>query len=869
MKSYVAILLGAAFGVFVAQSELVVLNTFNGGELSPHINARIDFKKYKSGCRRLENMICLPYGGVQKRSGTQYIAETKNSGVARLISMSIGVDQSYILEAGHEYIRFYADGVQIQTSSVPVEVVTPYSSNDVFTFQTAQFANEMYFTHPDYPVYKLTRETTDPTFIMEKVEWDYPPLLKENDDSDHTLQVAPFGSLYYFTLDCDDSGADGLYEYDHMQNGKPRYEKSGYSVRWNNDKWQIYEWPGDGELQYSTDDTDFPDEATGWTGTSVTFSTKTNGVIFGLLNEFAGGVIITSSEEIFTEDHIGSVWEISHPRTNNVLYIEGKNDFTSDSISVKGDWEFVVSGRQKWTGVAYLEVSDDDGESWAVLRQYFNDKDSDLYKSYERSGTETENDVFYRVRFDEETPSHDNYCVLTFTVHEPWHNGLVEITGFASSTVVTGTVDSVHGIVSTNETAKWSEAAFSDERGHPRSCEFYENRLMLGNTEYEVNTIWGSKTDLYDDFELGLNDDDGLQFEINSDNVVLWMIGRDQLYIGTLGSEWIISGGDDATPLNFKTVKARRQSSYGSQDGLGALLAAENVIYVQRQGRKVREFEFSLEADKYKSNDTTLLAEHITESGIIQYAEQQQPQPIIWFVRDDGILAGLTYNKEQNVYGWHRHTTDGDFESAAVIPSSGEDRVYLVVNRINGRFIEWFTPLDWGSDDEDAWFVDSGLDYDGAAKSTFSNLTHLSGQDVSVLADGTVHTNVTVSTNGVITLSTTNSRVIAGLPFTARVSPMHIEVIGNDSFTYSYPKTLKKVVYKVNNSGTFKYGVDTNSLWTQEVTLTEPWLDGDYFEDLNSIAPTTRSPEFWIVSDKPVPLELLSISLYLDATGMD
>ena len=78
------------FGITFA--EMVILNTFNAGELSSHLDARIDFQKYQSGLRTLENFIVLPYGGAVKRSGTQYIANTKSNGVARLVPFSVGVE---------------------------------------------------------------------------------------------------------------------------------------------------------------------------------------------------------------------------------------------------------------------------------------------------------------------------------------------------------------------------------------------------------------------------------------------------------------------------------------------------------------------------------------------------------------------------------------------------------------------------------------------------------------------------------------------------------------------------------------------------------------------------------------------------------
>ena len=72
---------------------------------------------------------------------------------------------------------------------------------------------------------------------------------------------------------------------------------------------------------------------------------------------------------------------------------------------------------------------------------------------------------------------------------------------------------------------------------------------------------------------------------------------------------------------------------------------------------------------------------------------QQQRDSIIWAVTNEGELIGLTYEREQSVVGWHRHTTGGTFESVATIYGEDEeDEVWVIVKRtINGstvRFIE-------------------------------------------------------------------------------------------------------------------------------------------------------------------------------------
>ena len=119
----------------------------------------------------------------------------------------------------------------------------------------------------------------------------------------------------------------------------------------------------------------------------------------------------------------------------------------------------------------------------------------------------------------------------------------------------------------------------------------------------------------------------------------------------------------------------------------------------------------------------TILAEHITEGGINGFAYQQEPDSIAWTVRNDGVLACMTYRREEQVVAWHRHIIGGAFgsgdavvESVATIPGDlDEDEVYIIVKRTIGgatkRYVERMRNFDFGTSVSDAFFVDSGLTY--------------------------------------------------------------------------------------------------------------------------------------------------------------
>ena len=208
-------------------------------------------------------------------------------------------------------------------------------------------------------------------------------------------------------------------------------------------------------------------------------------------------------------------------------------------------------------------------------------------------------------------------------------------------------------------------------------------------------------------------------------------------------------------------------------------------MFIQRQGRKVRELTFAFEKDGWVAPDLTILANHITGKGIVETAFQQQPDAVFWIVTSDGKFRGMTYERDQNVVGWHPHTTDGEVESVATVyGGQGADEAWLAVKHtINGataRYIERVHPnhRDEFEDEDSAnyWYLDCAIRRVTADKQgVISGLSHLEGKTVSVYADGAVQPDRTVS-GGSITLEYPARNVLAGLRYTSTLKPMKIEI---------------------------------------------------------------------------------------------
>jgi len=357
----------------------------------------------------------------------------------------------------------------------------------------------------------------------------------------------------------------------------------------------------------------------------------------------------------------------------------------------------------------------------------------------------------------------------------------------------------------------WAFGAFSSTRGYPRSVAMHEQRLCFGGTSSQPNTIWCSQIDNFENFKTGVTASDAVQFTLaaSEGNRINWMYSQSQLLIGTSGDEWTIGSADSASSLSATNVQASRQSSYGSKY-MRAALVNDVLLFVQRNGRKVRELVYELNKDGWVAPDLTLLAEHITSGEIVEVAYQQQPDAVLWCVRGDGTLIAMTYERDQKVVGWHRHTIADNalVESVATIYGNGtEDEVWMVVKRtVSGqdyRTIERF-PLLWRKhlDDQTAnsWrYLDGWSKIDaGAAGRTQGGLERFNGKTVTVMQDGQAPVTRTVA-SGAITVPAAAAGYV-GLPYTSTLTPMKLDMDLEDGSSQGRKKRIHKIIARLYKS---------------------------------------------------------------------
>lgn len=136
--------------------------SFTAGELSPALWARTDLAKYASGLKAAKNLFIHPHGGASNRAGLKFCGEVKASANAtRLIPFQFNTEQTYVLEFGNLYMRVWKDGAIVLSGGLPYEIVTPYTSAQVFDVVVTQEADVMYLTHVLHAPRKLARLADD------------------------------------------------------------------------------------------------------------------------------------------------------------------------------------------------------------------------------------------------------------------------------------------------------------------------------------------------------------------------------------------------------------------------------------------------------------------------------------------------------------------------------------------------------------------------------------------------------------------------------------------------------------------------------------------------------------------------------------
>lgn len=367
----------------------------------------------------------------------------------------------------------------------------------------------------------------------------------------------------------------------------------------------------------------------------------------------------------------------------------------------------------------------------------------------------------------------------------------------------------------TEDTPPEYENPFEDEGNYPSQVFFHQQRLGFASSLNRPITIWLSRTGEFESMAKSVppKDDDAIEVTLASTqaNKIVWLQpDRNVLAFGTESSEWTLEPSEGVA-LTPSTVSFQMQTSNGGSDAVQALSVGGSVLYVQRGSGAIREFAYNYSADKYLGQDMTILARHILRDlEVVSWVYQQEPYSVIWCVLSDGTLAGLTLMKEQEIIGWHRHTTQGEFLDTVSIPGIPDDQLWFLVRRGEQTFVERLETFFDSEDLSEAYYLDSALNYQGTPLADFTGLSHLAGKQVQAFADGGTIDGLTVSADGELTLKKPASSVHVGLPYTSRLVPNLPEVQTSQGWTLMHNRKIMAVRARIYRSMSFLAGLEGN-----------------------------------------------------------
>jgi hypothetical protein len=578
---------------------------------------------------------------------------------------------------------------------------------------------------------------------------------------------------------------------------------------------------------------------------------------------------MTASAALFQSGHVGANWQLAHRRDLSYVEIVGKvgkfpaSKLTSSGLRVIGKWDLFSYGI--WRGKVFLERRAA-GDSWEVIRTWSGNKDRNII-----AYGEVDADATLRIRVDSgmtgEAASGADVPRFLLEAAETSVYGLVKITAVVSSTVAT--VDIIKPAHSRETTTIWSEGAWSDVRGYPTAIALHEGRLWFGGCSSAPSMIWASTSNDFENFRKSSSDDASFAIALAAEaaNFIRWLSpAASALLVGTGGEEWSIRSNVEGQPLTPTNIKAERRGAYSSAN-IPARLVQDSTLFVQRDGRRLRQTILNATSGDFGASDLTSLAPHVAASGIKQVAVTQTPQVIIWCVTNDGRLVSMTYEKEQNVFAWALHETTGTVYSVASLMGTASDELWLSVIRGSKAFIERIT-CKTAEEIQAGWqtlpHVDHARTRSGAASTSCAVPTALNGATFAAIADGIVRTGL-VASAGAITLPVAASVVTWGLPYTAKLVPMDRDVPMQDGTSQGRGKRISRIGVNMVDSG----GVQVASVETgvfETLPASQVGLRSGIFET----AVTSSTEDFikpCVKDSSPLPLQVQGLVVKMDVYG--
>ncbi len=859
--------------------------SFTAGELSPSLYSRTDLAKFHSGAKKIQNFIVLAEGGIANRPGLKFVGEIDGTG--RLIPFEFNTDQTYALVFTDELLQVVKDGGFVLDGAGPAiyEIASPYAVEDLPLLHYAQSQDTLFLTHLDYTPYALTRADHD--------DWTFTALVFESQATppvgvvaappgaaafqNYTYQIFPYrvtGNEYdtsgskILTISVGDpfTGTVHLQWINHAgtYTGNPGGDRNACIFR-NGSFYRVATDLG----QFGS----FNDVDQGVSGTPpspASFAPKPTDFAASynlgsaLVRNYQYGVsAVVNNDESFISDVVAGSAAIPWPAGDTIT-------ITWDPVTNAALYNIYKNANGQWGWIGTVDMG-------ATLSQPIVNAISDgstgpyILEVTAHGYTTGDNVRVYGVDGFTDLESDATYAIV---VIDPDHFSLVGTTSGGALTVAqpaTANVtinsapqfqliddnilpDVTYGI------RKSPVYDFTLDGQHPKAVSLFQQRLVFANSNTAPTTIWASRSGSLLDFSISdppREDDPVVVIPASGKvNAIRHLVPLNDLLTFTAGSEITLRGADGA--LRANNAQFDFETYIGCTEFPAPVPISKSILFVQRDGKRVHDYNFKLEVDGYSGNGMNALATHVfADSKLIDWAYQQSPSGVLWCVREDGALRGFTYLREHEVYAWHRHDTQGQFRAVCSISGEGPDEVYFIVEReVDGDpvfYVETFHERV----SQGGCFLDSSLSYTGSPVTTVSGLDHLEGMTVNALADGNVVTGLVVA-SGAVTLPQAASAVHVGLAYTSIVESLDLDMNGENQ---GKKQKLNKLVLRMLDSrgGFVGPSTDTTKQYAISPTPFTPsaLFSGDKEELVRG--EWGRACKYVIRQESPLPMTILAV----------
>jgi len=812
----------------------IIKNNFTAGEFSPRLYSRTDFDKYNNACKTLQNFYPLPQGGITKRPGTKYIAEVKTSANAtELIPFRYSNVDNYILEFGNKYIRFYKDQAQVvsgtayELGGAITGTHTGGNNESILTDSTANWQTNAH-------VGKTITNSTDSSsgVVYANTATTVSAVLSGGTDNDwDTSDAYSLGEeVPWLTAELPDldftQSADVLY-ITHPNHHPYKLE------RLTNTSWRL------SRVDFYSDEAYGPFRTVNVTNNRITPSAAT------------GTITLTASDSLFVSTDVGRLVAIASNTSMGVALIIGYTSATVVDARVLKDFDASAIEGTHTSVASSATVLADNTKNWATNTHVGKTIDNVTDGS---SGTITSNTA-----------------------------NTVTVSSLSGGTDNDFDTDDAYIIASSvGANAEWYLGAFSETTGWPAKTAFHQQRLIFANTSTDPFTAFFSRSGSYENFNEFPLDDIDTEVIVDSHafqkdfisgevNYIQWLRSGKTLMVGTIGDEFTLgsyeSTEDAITPT---AVFPRPATSYGSSS-VRPVRIGDTVIFVQSVSKILREYIYSFDAGGYTANDLSILSEHLLKDNTVKrLAHQQYPTNIIWVIRDDGILLGASYLKDQGIIGWHYHSLGGDssteVERIAVIPGVDREELWMIVKRtVDGgtvRYVELLEDEFTGTTTKASRYFDCHYSYSGSAATTITGLDHLEGESVHVLADGVQLPSTPTVSSGAITLASAVTSAVIGYNYNSDMQPIEPDINDDTGASIGRTKRVNSIYFRLLDATNYSIGTTSGSLAAVSVASGTSLFSGIHHESLD--AGHTTIPSLYLRHSTGTPITISSLTWEID-----